>query len=164
MAPAQLADPGTCKSNLIGTGPFKLDHWTVNQELVVNKNPDYWQKDAKGNQLPYLDKITFKPIAEAGQRVNSLQGGQLDVMHTSDGQQVDALNQMASQFNLMKEKPGRREVRYYLMNAAKPPLDDLNARMAVAHGDRPQPDQPDPQQRRLPTSPTGRSTPRCRGT
>ncbi len=32
----------------------------------------------------------------------------------------------------MKEKPGRREVRYYLMNVAKPPLDDLNARKAVA--------------------------------
>ena len=53
--------PRTCTSNLIGTGPFKLDHWTVNQELVVNKNPDYWQKDSKGKQLPYLDKITFKP-------------------------------------------------------------------------------------------------------
>ena len=59
---------------------------------MVTKNPDYWQKDAKGNQLPYLDKITFKPVAEAVQRVNSLQGGQLDVIHTSDGQQVDALD------------------------------------------------------------------------
>ena len=124
--------PTTCNSNLIGTGPFKLDHWTVNQELVVNKNPDYWQKDSKGNQLPYLDKITFKPIAEASQRVASLEGGQLDVMHTSDGQQVDALDQMASQFNLMKEKPGRRETRYYLMNVAKAPLDDIDARMAIA--------------------------------
>ena len=32
----------------------------------------------------------------------------------------------------MYEKPGRREVRYYLMNVAKPPLDDLTARRAVA--------------------------------
>jgi peptide/nickel transport system substrate-binding protein len=130
-APAQLDSPD-CPSKLIGTGPFVLDHWTVNQELVANKNPDYWQKDAKGKQLPYLDKITFKPVAEASQRVASLQGGQLDVIHTSDGQQVDALNQMASQFNLMKEVPGRRETRYYLMNVAKPPLDDQNARLAIA--------------------------------
>jgi peptide/nickel transport system substrate-binding protein len=132
VAPAQLANPDTCASNLVGTGPFTLDHWTVNQELVVNKNPDYWQKDSKGRQLPYLDKITFKPIAEASQRVNSLVGKQLDVMHTSDGQQVDALDQQASQFNLMKETPGRRETRYYLMNVAKPPLDDIDARMAIA--------------------------------
>jgi peptide/nickel transport system substrate-binding protein len=130
-APAQLAS-SNCASDLIGTGPFKLDHWTVNQELVVNKNPHYWQKDSKGTQLPYLDKITFKPVAEAVQRVNSLQGGQLDLIHTSDGQQVDALHQLTSQFTVLDQPPGRSEVRYYLLNAAKPPLDDLNARKAVA--------------------------------
>jgi len=130
-APAQLDSPD-CASKLIGTGPFSLDHWTVNQELVANKNPDYWQKDSKGKQLPYLDKITFKPVAEAVQRVNSLQGGQLDLIHTSDGQQVDALRQLTGQFNVLEQPAGRSEVRYYLMNAAKPPLDDLNARKAVA--------------------------------
>jgi peptide/nickel transport system substrate-binding protein len=130
-APAQLDSPD-CASKLIGTGPFVLDHWTVNQELVANKNPDYWQKDSKGKQLPYLDKITFKPVAEAVQRINSLQGGQLDMVHTSDGQQVDALRQLTGQFNVLEQPKGRSEVRYYLMNAAKPPLDDLNARKAVA--------------------------------
>lgn len=132
VAPAQLANPETCASNLIGSGPFKLDHWTVNQELVVNKNPDYWQKDSKGQKLPYLDKITFKPIVDAVTRVNSLQGGSIDIMHTSDGQQVDALQQLSGKFNEMYEQPGRSEVRYYLMNEAKPPLDDLDARKAVA--------------------------------
>ncbi len=130
-APAQLDSPD-CASDLIGTGPFKLDHWTVNQELVANKNPDYWQKDSKGKQLPYLDSVTFKPVAEAVQRINSLQGGQLDIVHTSDGQQVDALRQLTGQFNVLEQPKGRAEVRYYLMNAAKPPLDDLNARKAVA--------------------------------
>src|SRR4051794_27359989 len=133
-APAQLDSPD-CARNLIGTGPFTLDHWTVNQELVANKNPDYWQKDSKGTQLPYLDKITFKPVAEAVQRINSLQGGQLDIVHTSDGQQVDALrNQLKGQFNVLDQGAGRSEVRYYLLNAAadKPPLNDLNARKAVA--------------------------------
>src|SRR4051812_16670298 len=119
-APAQLDSPD-CASKLIGTGPFALDHWTVNQELVANKNPDYWQKDSKGRPLPYLDKITFKPVAEAVQRVNSLQGGQLDLIHTPDGQQVDALRQLTGQFNVLEQPPGRSEVRYYLMNAAKPP-------------------------------------------
>ena len=33
----------------------------------------------------------------------------------------------------MREKAGRREVRYYLLNAAKPPFDDINARKAVAY-------------------------------
>jgi peptide/nickel transport system substrate-binding protein len=133
VAPAQLNAGDACSSNLVGSGPFRLaEPWVVNQQLVVERNEDYWQEDAQGNQLPYLDRITFTPVADAGQRVNSLVGERLDVMHTSDGQQVDALQQQADTLTLMEEKPGRREVRYYLMNAAKPPLDDLNARTAVA--------------------------------
>jgi bifunctional non-homologous end joining protein LigD len=58
-------------------------------------------------------------VAEAIQRVNSLQGGALDIIHTSDGQQVNAIDQQASSYTLLQEKPGRREVRYYLMNVAK---------------------------------------------
>jgi len=135
VAPAQLANPDTCPSNLIGSGPFMLDGpWVVNQQLAVKKNPQYWQQDAKGTQLPYLDKITFVPVADAGQRVASLKGGSLDVLHTSDGIQVDALLQAKSQFTELYEKPGRREVRYLLLNAKsdKPPLDDPIARQAVA--------------------------------
>lgn len=132
VAPAQLANADTCPRNLIGTGPFKFDHWNVNEELVVTKNPDYWQKDAKGKQLPYLDKITFKPVAEAVQRSNGLQSGQYDMIHTTDGHQISVLEPQKAQYNLMLQGPGRREVRYYLMNAKKPPLDDLGARKAVA--------------------------------
>ena len=130
-AQAQLDSPD-CATKMIGTGPFKLDHWTPNQELVVVKNPDYWQKDAKGTQLPYLDKITFKPVLEAAQRVNGLRGSQLTVIHTTNGQQIQQLLPQKDQVTLMSEKPGRREIRYYLMNTKNPPFDDLNARMAVA--------------------------------
>jgi peptide/nickel transport system substrate-binding protein len=131
-APAQLNSPD-CATKLIGTGPFKLDHWTLNDEMVVVKNPNYWQKDSKGQQLPYLDKITFRPVPEAAQRVNQLQGKTLDIIHTSDGQQIDQLtSSLKGQFNIMEQGPGLREVRYYLMNEAKAPFNDLNARLAVA--------------------------------
>ena len=134
VAPAQI-DSGTCAENLIGSGPFMLaGPRVVNQSLVVERNPNYWQQDAKGNQLPYLDQITFVPVAEANQRVSGLQGGTLDVVHTSDGQAVDQLKQQASKFTLMNEKAGHREVRYLLLNAnpAKEPLNDADARKAVA--------------------------------
>ena len=131
VAPAQLANPETCPRNLIGTGPFQFDHWTVNQELVVTRNPHYWQHDAQGRRLPYLDRITFRPVTEGVQRVNGLEAGQLDVIHTADGQQVDALVGHPK-FNLVREQPGRGAVRYYLMNTAEPPLDDIRARRAIA--------------------------------
>ncbi len=134
-APAQLANADTCPTNLIGTGPFMIyngaGHWVQNQEFVASRNPDYWQKDKSGTRLPYLDKITFKPNPDAGQRLNQLQAGQLDIMHTTSGQVMTQLDGISS-LNQMREKPGRREVRYYLLNEAKPPFDDLTARKAVA--------------------------------
>jgi peptide/nickel transport system substrate-binding protein len=136
-APAQLNNPQTCPTNLIGTGPFMIyngaGHWVQNQEFVATRNPHYWQKDQYGTQLPYLDKITFKPNPDAEQRLNELQAGQLDVMHTTSGQVEQQLQGLSGTINTMREKPGRREVRYYLLNAAKPPFDDLNARKAVAY-------------------------------
>ncbi|GMA64280.1 hypothetical protein GCM10025859_47200 [Alicyclobacillus fastidiosus] len=42
----------------MGTGPFEVQ--TINQnQVVLVKNPHYWQKDSYGNQLPYLDKVTI---------------------------------------------------------------------------------------------------------
>ncbi len=59
---------------------------------------------------------------------------------------------------------GRREVRYYLLNAAKPPLDDLNARKAVAMAiDRNQINQIR-NNGVLPDRQRARSTPRCSAT
>ena len=82
MAPAQVGNEATCATNMIGTGPFKLapNGWKVNESLTVEKNPNYWKKDAKGTQLPYLDKITFVPIPDSPTRDTQLQGGQLDMI------------------------------------------------------------------------------------
>lgn len=50
----------------VGTGPFKFNHWSIDKELVLDKNPNYWEKDSKGAALPYLDgvKITFTQSSE----------------------------------------------------------------------------------------------------
>ena len=39
--------------------------WVTNDHVTLVKNPDYWNKSAGG---PYLDAITFKPIAEPPRR------------------------------------------------------------------------------------------------
>ena len=74
MAQAQLDDPENCDSNLIGTGPFMLEEWQVNDFLAATKNPDYWATDDSGNQLPYLDKVTFRPFPE-GSSADQLASG-----------------------------------------------------------------------------------------
>lgn len=45
------------RRNPIGTGPFKMAFWEEGQALVLHKNDHYWEKDKRGNSLPYLDGI-----------------------------------------------------------------------------------------------------------
>jgi len=131
MAPAQINDTTNCTSNLIGTGPFKLDSWKVNESLTVSKNPNYWKKDAKGNQLPYLDKITFVPVVDAPTRDNQLIGGQLDMLHTSSAQSIDKFRK-TSGYDTVTEPPGNRDVHYYMLNTAQAPFNNADARRAIA--------------------------------
>jgi peptide/nickel transport system substrate-binding protein len=137
VAPAQLADPATCPTNLIGTGPFMVyggaGKWVQNQEFTASRNPNYWQKDKSGTQLPYLDKITFRPNPDANARSNQLQAGQLDVTHTTSGLLIAQYQGLGKQYAQLLQQAGRREVRYYLLNEKQPPFDDANARLAVAY-------------------------------
>ncbi len=41
----------------VGTGPFQFVRWTKDLELVLERNPHYWEKDEHGNQLPYLGRL-----------------------------------------------------------------------------------------------------------
>lgn len=135
MGRSQLdADSTGCANNLVGTGPFKLDSWTVNQELVASKNENYWMKDSDGNALPYLDKITYVPISEVAQRVNALESGQIDAMHTSDTEQLaQRLRplQDSGDINILEsDKFG--ETNYTMLNSSVEPFNNKNARLAVA--------------------------------
>ncbi len=56
------------RSNPIGTGPFQFKLWEENVKLVLRKNPLYFEKDAEGKSLPYLEAvaITFLPDKQSG--------------------------------------------------------------------------------------------------
>lgn len=56
------------RTNPIGTGPFQFKLWEENVKLVLRKNPLYFEKDEKGNRLPYLEAVavTFLPDKQSG--------------------------------------------------------------------------------------------------
>jgi peptide/nickel transport system substrate-binding protein len=131
-AQAQLDDTSTCSSKLIGTGPFKLKEWVQNDHLTAVKNAAYWQKDADGVQLPYLDQIEFRPIPEATQRLSALETGQIQAMHTDAPQIITKVREDrdAGKINEI-ESDKFTELGYWLLNSAKPPFDNQLARDAI---------------------------------
>lgn len=51
------------RSHPVGTGPFRLKAWYEGEKLILVRNEKYFEKDALGRSLPYLDAvaITFIP-------------------------------------------------------------------------------------------------------
>jgi peptide/nickel transport system substrate-binding protein len=62
----------------IGSGPYLVKSWTHNSEMVLERNPYYWQKAADGKPLPYLDEIRFPIIPDDATRVLKLKAGEID--------------------------------------------------------------------------------------
>ena len=134
LAQAQLDDQKSCATNLIGTGPFMLKSWKVNDAFVAVRNPNYWRKDANGVQLPYLDQITFRPVVESAQMVNGMQSGDLDL--ALDGQTIDIAqyHSLARENKIgLVESAKYPELGYTLFNTTIPPFDNINARKAFAY-------------------------------
>jgi peptide/nickel transport system substrate-binding protein len=78
----------------VGTGPFKFVKWTENDEIALEKNPDYnWGPPTADNRGPsHLDKLTFKIVPEEATRIGSVQSGQLLAAEAVPPQNIAALS------------------------------------------------------------------------
>jgi ABC-type transport system substrate-binding protein len=125
----QLADTSG-KAAPIGTGPFIFKEWVPGDHFTATRNPNYWRSG-----LPYLDSITFKSIPDPQSRGNSLKAGNIDVLHSSDTQNVADFKDSSSynQVNDLSSGLGEPDQAFVLLNTAVPPLDDIRVRQALAY-------------------------------
>jgi peptide/nickel transport system substrate-binding protein len=132
-APEQLDGPDAA-SVPIGTGPFAFVSWEPDKNLVLERNPNYWQRDANGQQLPYLDGVEFRPIPDDGARTASIQTGEADMTHTTEIGSINTFRSMAEAGELqIYEQRGASEVTFAQFNFLEPPFDDVRARLAAVH-------------------------------
>ena len=70
----------------IGTGPMKFGSYTSGQEVVLVKNPGYWEGEVR------VDRAVFTVIADANARAEALFAGEIDeaVIDPSQQQRVSA--------------------------------------------------------------------------
>ncbi|MFZ6002496.1 MAG: ABC transporter substrate-binding protein [Actinomycetota bacterium] len=129
-SPSAVAEFGDeYKVHPVGTGPFTLAEYVPNDRVVLEAYPNYWQKDENGIQLPYLDRLTIKPIPDSGQRVAALEAGDIDIFQTADSGTIAD----AEEKGFTAQKISGSSSTILLMNNAKPPFDDVRARQAVAY-------------------------------
>lgn len=68
----------------VGTGPFQFRLWEDNVKLVLRKNPLYFEKDEKGNSLPYLEAVSMTFLPEKHSEFLQLIQGNVDMMADLD--------------------------------------------------------------------------------
>ncbi len=125
---AGTADP----TMAVGTGPFVVESYAPRDKLVVKRNPDYWQSDADGNQLPYLDGIEFRVIEDSETAADALRSGDIDIFSTSAALVISDFREEADEFPMV-EQDELTETNYILIDLDKPgPLQDKNVRCALS--------------------------------
>lgn len=69
--------------NAVGTGPFSLNVDDVEEDIsiILKKNPNYYQKDEFGNQLPFLDAISIQFIKDKKTELFEFRKGNLDMIY-----------------------------------------------------------------------------------
>src|SRR6476620_8725110 len=60
-------------SHPVCSGPFKFVERVAQDRIVLERNPNYWNKDAV-----HFDKVIYTPIRDATVRLANLRSGQLD--------------------------------------------------------------------------------------
>ena len=67
-----------------------MESWTKGQQMVLKRNPHYWQEGK-----PYLDSVTFLTIPDDNTRLIQLKGGDVDIMEAPPYSSVAGLQEHA---------------------------------------------------------------------
>jgi len=85
---AASPDDFTRKAFKAGTGPFMLTEAVKDSHMTLEKNPSWWGTDKDGNKLPFLDKITVKPITSSDVRFTNIRTGDAHVANNIAGKDI----------------------------------------------------------------------------
>jgi peptide/nickel transport system substrate-binding protein len=66
--------------DLAGLGPFRMKEYVPGQRLLLERNPNYWKKDAAGTNLPYLNELLFTFVANEDGQVIKFQSGETQIL------------------------------------------------------------------------------------
>lgn len=65
---------------IVSCGPFVVDDYVPAQRVVLKPNPNYYETDSDGTQLPYVDEVVFQIIADQDTQLQSFITGDLSFL------------------------------------------------------------------------------------
>lgn len=120
----KFGDKWTSPENMVVNGPYKLKAWEVNSQIVLERNPAYYD-DAKTK----INQVTFLPVSSQATDVSRYKAGEIDVTYNDlpTEQFAQIKSSMADE---LKTGPYLCTY-YYELNHTKPPFNDPKVRRAL---------------------------------
>lgn len=119
--------------NPVGSGPFLLESWTKDTEMVLAKNTDYStiRGDFNNKGPAHIDQLIYQIVVEDNTRVNAIQTG--DVQIAVGSYTLASLFENNSEVELLVSDVGSANINYLGLNQRKAPFDDVLVRRAVGY-------------------------------
>jgi oligopeptide transport system substrate-binding protein len=120
----KFGDKWTLPANYVGNGAYRLKDWVVNERIVLERSPSYWN-----NKKTVIDQATFLPIASEVSDVNRFRSGEIDITNSAIPPNLFA--------KMKSEIPEQLHVNpylctfYYELNNQRAPFTDVRVRTAV---------------------------------
>ena len=127
----------------VGTGAFYVKYWSEGNKLVLRRNPHFFEYDAQGRRLPYLEavNITFLPDKQAAfmeflmgnlDFISGIDPGYADEVLTSDGRLKEKFEGQIAMMTMPYLNTEYLGIKMDL--PADHPLSDIRIRRALNHG------------------------------
>ena len=108
----------------VGTGPYKFISWDKGQQIVLERNEEYW------GQKPAIRQVVFKPYPEDAPKTTAMLTG--EVNYAPEISAIVAEQLRNSENNDVKEVP-YGAIWLLSMNVNWGPFKDVKVRQAVSH-------------------------------
>ncbi len=112
--------------NSAGTGPYQLDAWDRNSQIVLTANPNYWRTP------PAYPRVVLRHMADSAAQLLALQRGDIHAALNLTPEQLDSV---ASDTNIQIQKGTSLDFIYLTLTSnaeQSEPLSNEAARQAVA--------------------------------
>ncbi|MBI4126491.1 MAG: peptide ABC transporter substrate-binding protein [Deltaproteobacteria bacterium] len=118
----QWGDQWTRPEHMISNGPYRFTSWVPQKEIVMEKNPNYWDKETVK-----IAKAIFLPTNDQETALKQQLEGKVHVSH----------NLPVSKLTELAKRPDLHNVAhfanyYYMFNTQKKPFDDARVRRAFS--------------------------------
>jgi len=105
----------------VSDGPFKMQEWKHNDQVILVKNENYW--DAKNVKMT---EVNFKLLEDNKAALTAFESGQIDGTENIPTEDIDRLKES----KVLKIAPYIGTY-YYRFNVTKKPFDDVKVRKAL---------------------------------